>query len=82
VILIVGIAVLAMMVALSVALAFAAAVVARRSDLALEPELARALAPPRLPDEPLVPARRFARDPTGRPIAAPHDASPAHAARR
>jgi hypothetical protein len=82
VILVIGIAVIAGMVALSVGLAFCAALVARRSDDVLEGEVGRRLAPPPLPDEPVLPARRFARDPQGRPIAAPRPNQPVHAARR
>ena len=81
-ILVIGIAVLVGMMALSVGLAFCAALVARRSDEAVEAELGRKLAPPPLADEPVLPARRFARDPHGRPIAAPRPHEPVHAARQ
>jgi hypothetical protein len=73
VILIVGIAVLVGMLGLSIGLAFCAAVVGRRADAAMEPELVRALEPPPLADEPALVTRRFARDPAGRPIAAPRE---------
>ena len=62
-ILIIGIVTFAVMLALSVGFAVCASVVARRSDDALEPH--------RLADEPALMTRRFARDPSGRPIAAP-----------
>jgi hypothetical protein len=81
VILVIGIAVIVGMVVLSVGLAFCAALVARRSDDSVEADLGRRLAPPPLPDEPVLPARRFARDPQGRPIAAPRPHEPVHVAR-
>jgi hypothetical protein len=76
VILAVGIIVLVAMLGLAVGLAVCAAIVARRSDEAFEPEYGNALEPPRLADEPAVVTRRFARDPDGRPIAAPRGEPP------
>ena len=67
----VGIIVLVAMLGLSVGLAVCAAVVARRSDEATDLEYRNALEPPRLADEPALVTRRFARDPSGLPIAAP-----------
>jgi hypothetical protein len=81
VVLIAGIAVVVMMVAVSAGLAFFAALVAGRSDDAADLELSRRLVPPALDEEPFLAARRFARDPHGRPIAAPHPAEPIHAGR-
>jgi len=71
VILIIGIAILAAMLVLSVGLALCASLVARRSDDGLEVAVVNALEPPLLADEPAVTTRRFARDPAGRPIAEP-----------
>jgi hypothetical protein len=76
VILILGIAVLAVMLGLSVGLAVCASILARRSDEAVEDAVLEALAPVPLADEPALTTRRFARDPDGRPIAAPRREPP------
>ena len=72
----VGIIVLVAMLGLAVGLAVCAAIVARRSDEAMEPVYRNALEPPRLSDEPELVTRRFARDPSGKPIAAPRGEPP------
>jgi hypothetical protein len=79
VILVIGIAVLVAMLGVSVGLAVCASVVARRSDDMLDLEIVNALEPPHLADEPALTTRRFARDPAGRPIAAPHAEPPRRA---
>ena len=75
-IVVIGIAVLVAMLGLSIGFAVCAAVVARRSDDAFEPNYVNALEPPPLADEPALVTRRFARDPSGRPIAAPRPEPP------
>ena len=67
------------MLGLSVGLAVCAAVVARRSDDAVDVEVVNALEPPRLADEPMLTTRRFARDPGAGRSPRPHAESPRRA---
>jgi hypothetical protein len=70
IVLLIMLAAVAASAVLSATVALCAAVVARRADEDLAPFAGRAVAPPPAVDEPVVPARRFARTPKRPPVPA------------